>query len=501
MGGKIKKYGTKPVESKYNNKDFTGGYFMVGQKELNSKTFYIFSLERVVPEDDYYRKLDRLLDLSFLYKECKDLYGKTGNPSIDPVVFFKIQIIGFLENIISDRELAKRINDSLSLRLFIRYDIDEPTPWHSTISRTRERIPEAIYKEVFNYMLRVCVEHNLVGGSHISVDSTLIKANASMDSLERKHPVYSIEDYRKKVLKGNEPDVNEEKRRKEKKTNDTHVSKRDVDARIAKKSGKQLGLYYKNNISTDPKRGIIIHAEAVHSNLNDVLRLIEIVKQSKERLNANNLQLQSLSADKQYCNGKRLKELEEINIEAYVPLVKQKRKPGVWCVDKFVYNKEDDCYICPNGKKLSYKGNNEKSKRYKAYYNDCKVCSYKKKCITKKTGRTLYHPVYKEQYDNLKKRLQTPMAKRATRYRKVVERAFGELKNDLGMVKVNTLGLKNAHKRFIMAAFTYNLKKFVKYGYKYASSPAVSKGILSNKNLYFKLNFNALLISNYMCCK
>ena len=188
-------------------------------------------------------------------------------------------------------------------------------------------------------MLRVCIEHNLVRGDHISVDSSLVKANASMDSLEQKNPVYSLDEYRKKVLQENEYDVYEERIQEEKRTNDTHISKRDADSRIAKKPGKQVDLYYKNNISTDPKQGIIIHTEASHAHINDSLSFIDIVKESKKKLEENNLQLQSLSADKQYCKGKRLKELEELDIEAYTPLVKQKRKKGVWGIEKFVYDK------------------------------------------------------------------------------------------------------------------------------------------------------------------
>jgi len=474
---------------------------MVGRKEFEPKIYYNFSLSRVVPEDDLYRKIDRLLDLSFLYKLCKDLYGKTGNPSLDPVVFFKIQIIGYFENIISDRELARRISDSLSFRLFLRYDIDEPTPWHSTISRTRARIPEAMYIEIFNHILRLCIENNLVDGSHISIDSTIVKANASMDSLERKRPVYSIQEYRDKVLAENDPYVYEEKKPREKKQNDTHRSKRDPDARIAKKSGKPLDLYYKNNISTDPKKGVIIHAEAVHANMNDVLRLVDIIKQSNERLEANNLQLRSISADKQYCNGKRLKEVEALNIDAYIPLVKQKRKSGVWSIEKFMYDEENDWYMCPNGKKLSYEGNNGKSKRYRASFSDCNLCPFKKKCITKQSGRVLYHPVYKEQYDNLKKRLQTPMAKRASKWRKVVERAFGELTNNLALRKVNTLGLENAQKKFIMAACVYNLKKYLKYGYKYASSPGVALKTTGSINNEKKDNYLPLFLKNYLIWK
>ena len=347
---------------------------MIGKKGFSPKVFYNFSLDKVVPEDIYYRKLDRLLDLSLLYNECKELYGTTGNPSIDPVVFFKILIVGYLENIIYDRQLARRIKDSLSIRLFLGYDIDEETPWHSTISRTRIRIPVEIYEKVFTYMLRVCIEYNLVDGEHISIDTSLIKANASLDSLERKSPEYTTREYLEKTLVINLPEESRANEEKKKRSNKTHISKRDPDSSIAKKPGKPTDLYYKDAISTDPKRGIIIHTEATRANINDSQTAKEIVESSKKRLEENNLYLRSVSADKGYCVGKSLKELEELNIEAYIPMVKRTIKKDVWTIDKFTYDKENDCYICPNGKSLSFKDSDGKSKRYRASYKNCKIC-------------------------------------------------------------------------------------------------------------------------------
>ena len=109
-------------------------------------------------------------------------------------------------------------------------------------------------------------------------------------------------------------------------------------------------------------------------------------------------------------------------------------------------------------------------------------------------GRLIFHPVYKEQFDNLEKRLNTPMAKRASRWRKGVERAFSELINNLGAKKINTLGIENANKKFIMAAFTYNLKKFLKYGYKYASSFPEALKIGINRNSVIKPNISTLIL-------
>ena len=104
---------------------------MLGKKKFEPKIMYNLALDDLVPEDNLYRQIDKFLDLRFVYKECEKLYGKTGKPSIDPVVFFKLELFGYFENIISDRELIRKANDSLAARYFIGYDIDEKLPWHS----------------------------------------------------------------------------------------------------------------------------------------------------------------------------------------------------------------------------------------------------------------------------------------------------------------------------------------------------------------------------------
>jgi transposase len=98
---------------------------------------YQVHIDDLVPKENFYRQLDKALDLNFLYKETKQYYGTEGQDSIDPVVFYKILLVGYLNNIGSDRRLIEYCSNCLDVRLFIRYDIDEPLPWHSTISRTR----------------------------------------------------------------------------------------------------------------------------------------------------------------------------------------------------------------------------------------------------------------------------------------------------------------------------------------------------------------------------
>ena len=159
---------------------------MQGRKEIQPKMMYQVSLIDLVSEDNFYRQLDKLLDLSFLYKATALYYGKEGQESIDPVVFFKICLVGYLNNINSDRRLIEYCSNCLDVRLYIKYDIDEPLPWHSTISRTRQLYSEKVFLSLFQKVLSLCVEKGMVRGKRQAVDSAYIKANASMDSLVEK---------------------------------------------------------------------------------------------------------------------------------------------------------------------------------------------------------------------------------------------------------------------------------------------------------------------------
>lgn len=111
------------------------------------------------------------------------------------MVFFKLCLVGYLENIISDRKLILHCSMRLDILYFLGYDIDEELPWHSTISRTRQLFPEAVFEKVFTHVLEMCIGNGMVKGSTQVIDSAPIKANASMDSLELKVPVQELEAY------------------------------------------------------------------------------------------------------------------------------------------------------------------------------------------------------------------------------------------------------------------------------------------------------------------
>ncbi|WP_289064431.1 transposase, partial [uncultured Zobellia sp.] len=132
--------------------------------------------------NNFYRRLKEVLELRSLYGLTEGYYGNSGQKSIDPVVFFKLCLVGYLENIISDRKLMAHCSLRLDILYFIGYDIDEELPWHSTISRTRQLFPESVFEEVFTKVLRMCVEKGMVSGHTQAIDSAPVKANASMDT-------------------------------------------------------------------------------------------------------------------------------------------------------------------------------------------------------------------------------------------------------------------------------------------------------------------------------
>ena len=168
---------------------------MQGKKQYAEKLFTTFQLSDNVPADNFYRRLKEALDLQWLYKSTKNYYGREGQQSIDPVVFFKLILVGYLENLNSDRKIIAHSKMRLDILFFLGYDLDEELPWHSTISRTRALYGEEVFKELFSKVLSLCVSKSMLSGRRQAIDSAYIKANASMDSLVEKEIIEDGQHY------------------------------------------------------------------------------------------------------------------------------------------------------------------------------------------------------------------------------------------------------------------------------------------------------------------
>ncbi|WP_457749599.1 IS1182 family transposase [Sulfurimonas sp.] len=495
---------------------------MQGKKTYQEKLFTDFRLSSRVPKENFYRRLKAVLDLNYLYKLTKPYYGDSGQKSVDPLVFFKLCLVGYLENIISDRKLIEHCSLRMDILFFLDYDIDEPLPWHSTISRTRQLFPESLFEEVFSKVLTMCIEKGMVSGHTQAIDSAPVKANASMDSLELKVPEEELEEHLRKVrvmsAKDREPHrkAKENKASKKQQTitaekrelqeiksrnkkwqkeqdqrpgagnkgakytsNKTHYSPTDPDARISVKPGKARKLNYLSQLSVDTAHHVITDIGAYHADKKDNQCLQHITLRLKQRLWQQGLYWENLLADTAFSSGENYAFLEQQGINSYIP-PHGTYKGGP---EGFTYHKEEDYWECAQGKQVKFRKvfieKGVKKKRYLSTRKDCRDCPIKKKCIGKSHEKRIDITYYKEEYDRNIARVNSKQGRYMKRKRQsTVEPVFGTLTQFMGLRKINTIGIKQANKVMQMAAIAYNLKKYLKFIEKKVKSEAKSLAFL-----------------------
>jgi len=489
-----------------------------GKKNYQPKLFNSLQLSDRVSKTNFYRQLKEVLDFQFLYKLTKPYYGSCGQKSIDPVVFFKLCLVGYLENIISDRKLIDHCSMRLDIIYFLDYEIDEELPWHSTVSRTRQLLPEDVFEALFNKVFKMCVSKGMVAGHTQAIDSAPVKANASMDSLELKVPEEELDEYLRKVRYMSTPDrarkakknkadesqrtitasdreLQEIKSRNKKwnkdqderpgsknpnakyTSNKTHYSPTDPDARISVKPGKARKLNYQSQLAVDTAHHVITHIGADYADLKDNQSLLEIVKKLKSRLRSEGLAWKNVLADTAYSSGENYAFLERESITSYIP-PHGTYKGGP---EGFTYHKEGDYWQCSEGRKVVFRKmiierkNFNRKRLYLTKPSDCKGCPLKISCIGKSRERRITITYYKEEYERAISRVQSKKGQYMKGKRQsTVEPVFGTLTQFLGMRKVNTIGIKQANKVMLMAAMAYNLKKYLKFTQKTVQSMAKS---------------------------
>jgi len=471
---------------------------MQGKKKNPPKLFYNFSLEEYIPADNFYRILKQNLDLSFVHEETKNYYSHTGRPSLDPEVFFKCMIIGYLENKCSDRALERMVQMRLDLKYFIGYDLDEATPDHSTFCRTRKRIPVEVFEKVFSSILLKCVEAGMVKGKTQSFDTAYINANASLDNLEEIKMIdRDPDEYLKEVLSQDEEGGIElaknraaksqrdlekltevrrkkyseldggKKHRKNKRrflSNATHRSAADPDARIAKKSNKPRMLCYSAMMGVDTEQNVITHISAEHSSKKDSRLLLDTVESTLDRLEGMDLKVDSILADAGFSSGENYFILNHWKLKAYIPLhgsFKAER-------EDFEFDEKKNLYTCKNGAELTYRGTGKAGgylkHRYISSKKDCDLCPFRNGCASKRGVKKIEHTIYRDEYMAMIKRLKSKKGKASYKKRmSTVEPVFGSLQQYYGLRRVNTRGIKSANKIMLMAGAAFNLKKWVRH--------------------------------------
>jgi transposase len=237
----------------------------------------------------FYDKLDETLkELDFTAKVhglCAPLYssGEKGRPPIDPVVYFKMLMVGFLEDLPSERAIAARCGDSLMIRRFLGYDLDEDTPHHSSFTVIRQRLSPEIYQAVFDIILEGLRAHGLLRGKNLGIDSSVMEANASLRALQNRNTGEAYWDYVRRLAAeaGVDPeDVNAvrrfDKQRPGRKTsNQEWVNPYDSDAKVAKAKDGATDMLYKPEHVVDLDTGAILGAEVRRADEADTQGLAE----------------------------------------------------------------------------------------------------------------------------------------------------------------------------------------------------------------------------------
>jgi len=452
---------------------------MQGKKAHQEKLFVNFQLSDYVPSDNFYRRLKEQLDLRFIYTLTAKYYGTEGQKSIDPVVFMKLMLVGYLENLNSDRRIITSSRLRMDILYFIGYDLGEELPWHSTLSRTRQLYGEHVFTEVFKQVLKQCIDKGMVSGRRQAIDGFFIKANASLDSMIEKEILDDIttygqelnanedEDKEQPVIKLKERNKDNDKVLKPKNNpgNDTHYSPSDPDAKMSVKPGKPTALNYLGQVSVDTASHMITHVQVFTAEKHDSQCLAAVLRHVKNNLLENDIALQEVIADTGYSSGDALKALQAHKITGYIP------NRGTFNFERngFTYHIEGDYYECANGKRLTYRGTQYDGgyfmKRYLIGRKECTGCPLKEQCSAfRKNVTQIRETVDKPYYDQMHIRMQTRKANILMKLRQsTVEPVIGTLVNFLGIKRVNTKGLTQANKCLTIAAIAYNLKKMLKY--------------------------------------
>jgi transposase len=306
------------------------------------------------PGHPFYKSLNELLDQErfdeFAEKECTPFYAdKNGRPSLTPGTYFRLLLIGYFEGIDSERGIAWRAADSLGLRQFLQIGLDERTPDHSTISRTRRLIDVETHRKVFGWVVGLLADRGLLKGKIVGVDATTLEANAAMRSIVRRDNGQCYEKFLTGLAKKSgiatptREDLSRlDRKRKKKSSNQEWMSSTDADARIAKMKDGSTHMAHKAEHAVDMESGAIIavtlqaadqgDTTTIHETLSAagdaVAQLIEReaeqAPEAKPQVHVNGIM--EIVTDKGYHSGKTVLALEQVEARSYIPEPKRPQR-------------------------------------------------------------------------------------------------------------------------------------------------------------------------------
>ncbi len=430
--------------------------------------FYSFRLDEAVPDDHPIRDIAAVLDLSWVHGELAPFYPKIGRPSIDPELMIRMLIIGYVFAIRLERALCRDVRVNLAYRWFCGLSIEDKVPDHSAFSRARhERFRESdIFRRVFERVVEACIAAGLVSGEGFAVDASLIVADAnkqrSVPGTEWKKTCAGATASR--AMREYLATLDDAAFGAASEVTPKFVSPSDPAAQWTGAMRGPAFFAYADNYLIDVKFGIIVDVEASRA-----IRQAEVgaaktmIERTQERFD---LKPAYLAADTAYGSAETLNWMvNEKKIAPHIPVIdKSNREDGTLSRADFLFDKERNVYVCPNGKLLHTTGtvHDGNTLRYRASKLDCDVCAFKMQCCPHTPARQIPRDLHEDARDVARALAKTEAFEQSRRNRKRVEMLFAHLKRILRIGRLRLRGPCGAQDEFTLAAIAQNLRRLAK---------------------------------------
>lgn len=364
------------------------------QQPPQSSLFYAgINIEKCVRSNHPLRKVNELIDFDFAYNEVKELYGNNGNISVPPPVILKLMLLLVFYNVRSERELMDTLPERIDWLWFLGYDFDSEIPNHSVLSKARKKWGVAIFQGFFERIVQQCVEAGLVDGRKVFVDSSLVDANASnnsiLDTRNLKHQLHK--NYKKLEARLEERAESSDPSRSYEKKNNRYISSTDPDAALVNRGKAKLS--YQVHRAVDGKHEIITATDAAPGDVNEAHLMLPLLEKHEE---TTEIKAETVVADSKYGTIDNFLACHDQGIKAHIPdlrdvAINRIAKTDIFMEDRFSYDSASDTYTCPAGVQLKPKSLHmaRQSRDYGAPKKACAACQLKAQCTKNKSGRTI----------------------------------------------------------------------------------------------------------------
>jgi transposase len=436
-----------------------------------SQFFYLFNLEDRIPPRHLLRRLNPIVTrvLTELREKLEPFYSEIGRPSIDPELMLRMLIVGYCYGLRSERRLCEEVELHLAYRWFCRLDLEDRVPDHSTFSVNRHgRFRNGdIFRQLFEAVVRACMDAGLVKGEGFAVDASVIEADASryhgkgpdeIDWADSKRQTRAVIEFLSAL---DDDDLNADR------TIPKVISPTDPCAAWTAKANKRVQFGYGLNYLIDIENAVIVDVEATPARTYDeVVATKTMIERTEERLD---LKPNRLAADTAYGTGKFLAWLVGAGITPHIPVWERPdREDGTFSRFDFVFDSTSNTFTCPSGKRLQQYRRNFKHQRsgvtkahiriYRASALDCRSCPMKPKCCPNAPMRKVTRDVNEAARDYARSLKDTPEFDKSRDERKRVEMRFAHLKTHHRFERMRLRGLSGARDEFHLAAIVQNLK-------------------------------------------